>query len=386
MAWPEHEFPFVEDRHRRLAAEVSAFAAAEPAFAEVEPEDGAAATVHFIRRMGEAGLLTHAVCPPDDPARKPDSRSLAIIREVLSYHSAVADCAFAIQGIGSAPVSLFGSEDLRRRYLPGFRDGSLIPALALSEPQSGSDVAGTLTEAREDGDSYVLNGEKTWISNGGIADVYLVVARTGEAPGARGLSAFLVETGTPGFEVAPFEIINSHPIAALRFNDCRIPRSVLLGTRGEGFRVAMANLDIFRPTVGACGIGFARRALDEALAHVSTRQVMGRALSENEVVRMRLADMAVELEQATLAVYQAVWLADCAPRRSSWEASVAKLAATEAAQRIIDQAVQLFGGLGVRKGNVVERLYRDVRPIRIGEGASDVQRMIIARGLLRGRA
>ncbi len=383
MAWPYHEFPFIEDRHRALAKQLALWVEKHPELSIVEEADGPAATRRIVRDLGMAGFLDYAVADPDAPRRRLDSRSIAIVREILSYHSALADCAFAIQGIGSTPIALFGSEALRQRFLPGFRDGSSLPALAMSEPQSGSDVAGTLTTATEDGDEFVIDGEKTWISNGGIADVYVVVARTSDAPGAKGLSAFVVEAGTPGLEVEPFEVINAHPIATLRFRDCRIPRGNLIGERGMGFKVAMANLDVFRPSVGACGLGFARRALDEALAYTRGRTAFGRQLSDNETVRVRLADMAVDLEMATLAVYQAVWAADMVGGRQSHLASIAKLGATEAAQRVIDGAVQLCGGFGVKRGSIVERLYRDVRPIRIGEGASDIQRLIIARHLLR---
>jgi acyl-CoA dehydrogenase len=382
MAWPYHEFPFIEDRHRTLAKDLMGWMAKHPEFDVVEEVDGPGATRRIVREMGKAGFLGYAVADPASPQRRLDSRSIAIVREILSYKSALADCAFAIQGIGSTPIALFGGEALRKRFLPAFRDGSSLPALAMSEPQSGSDVAGTLTTALEDGDGFVLNGEKTWISNGGIADVYVVIARTSDAPGSRGLSAFVVEAGTPGLEVEPFEVINAHPIATLRFRDCRIPRDNLIGEIGMGFKVAMANLDVFRPSVGACGIGFARRALHETLAHVQSRQAFGKTLSDIETVRVRLADMALELEMATLAVYHAVWATDVLGGKQSHLASIAKLGATEAAQRVIDSAVQLFGGLGVKRGSIIERLYRDVRPIRIGEGASDIQRLIITRHLL----
>ncbi|MGB0507748.1 MAG: acyl-CoA dehydrogenase family protein, partial [Pikeienuella sp.] len=265
-------------------------------------------------------------------------------------------------------------------WLPETRSGRALSAFALTEPQSGSDVANSTMTAVEDGDHYVLNGEKTWISNGGIADVYTLFARTGEAPGARGLSAFILPAGLPGFEIAErLETIAPHPLATLRFTDCRIPKTALLGTAGSGFKVAMAVLDVFRSTVAAAALGFARRALDEALARVSSREVQGAPLFDLQMVQGHIADMAMDVDAAALLIYRAAWTKDQGALRISREAAMAKLFSTDQAQQVIDKAVQLHGGDGVKSGQMVERLYRDIRALRIYEGASDVQRVIIAR-------
>ena len=310
-------------------------------------------------------------------------RSLALVRETLARHDGLADFAFAMQGLGAGPISLFGKDAQRAAWLPKTRAGKAIAAFALTEPASGSDVANIATSARRDGDAYVLDGEKTWISNGGIADVYVVFARTGEAPGARGLSAFIVEGGNPGLTVAErIAVIAPHPLARLKFENCRVPAEALIGKPGEGFKVAMATLDVFRTTVGAAALGFARRALAETVARVRKRQLFGAPMAELQMVQGHLADMAVELDAAALLVYRAAWTKDAGAARVTREAAMAKLYATEAAQRIIDAAVQLHGGDGVRAGHPVETLYREIRALRIYEGASDVQKIIIARAVL----
>jgi acyl-CoA dehydrogenase len=289
-----------------------------------------------------------------------------------------------MQGLGSGPITLFGSETLRSGYLPRVRVGKQIAAFALSEPEGGSDVAALRTTAREEGASYVLDGRKTWISNGGIADHYIVFARTGEAPGAKGLSAFVIDADTPGLRIAErIEVIAPHPLATLDFAGCRVPRTHLLGRPGEGFKVAMATLDIFRSTVGAAALGFARRALDEAASRVAEREAFGRKLAQFQATQMRIADMATEIDAAALLVYRAAWTRDCVADRATREAAMAKMYATEAAQRVIDSAVQLWGGMGVRAGTAVERLYREIRALRIYEGTTEIQKLVIAGQVLK---
>jgi len=288
-----------------------------------------------------------------------------------------------MQGLGSGAISLFGSDANREAYLPRVARGEAIAAFALSEPQAGSDVAAMQCAAVQDGDSYVLNGEKTWISNGGIAGFYVVFARTGEQPGARGISAFIVDAGTPGFEIAErINVIAPHPLARLKFTDCRIPAAQRLGEAGQGFKVAMATLDVFRTSVAAAALGFARRALDEALAHAKQRKMFGQTLADFQMTQARLAQMATGIDAAALLTYRAAWQRDQG-RNVTKEAAMAKLTATETAQQVIDAAVQMFGGLGVVSEHPVERLYREIRSLRIYEGASEVQQLIIAREMLR---
>jgi acyl-CoA dehydrogenase len=287
-----------------------------------------------------------------------------------------------MQGLGAGPISLFGSVAQRDIWLRKTRSGEAIAAFALTEPASGSDVANITTTAKADGDGFVIDGEKTWISNGGIADVYVVFARTGEAPGARGLSAFIVPANTSGFAIAErIETIAPHPLARLQFKNCRVPRDALIGASGEGFKIAMATLDVFRATVGAAALGFARRALDETLHRVETRQLFGAPLNNLQMVQGHIADMATDIDAAALLVYRAAWTKDSGAPRVTREAAMAKLYATEAAQRVIDTAVQLHGGDGVRSGHPVESLYREIRALRIYEGASDVQKVVIARAV-----
>ncbi len=370
-------WPFFEDHHRALAAQLEDWATDK--LASVDHSDTDTACRHLVTQLGQAGILNHSATDPADP-RSLDVRSLCLIRETLARHDGLADFAFAMQGLGTGAISLFGSDTQKFEWLSRTRTGEAISAFALTEPQSGSDVANSTMTATEDGNDFVLNGEKTWISNGGIADVYTLFARTGEAPGARGLSAFILPNGLPGFEIVErLETIAPHPLATLRFTDCRIPKSALLGERGNGFKIAMSVLDVFRSTVAAAALGFARRALDEALNRVSTRQVMGTQLFDLQMVQGHIADMALDVDAAALLVYRAAWTKDSGAPRVTREAAMAKLFATDQAQQVIDKAVQLHGGDGVKSDEPVERLYREIRALRIYEGASDVQRVVIAR-------
>jgi acyl-CoA dehydrogenase len=320
---------------------------------------------------------------PGEGYERLDVRTLALVREILARHAGLADFAFAMQGLGGGPISLFGTDAQRAQWLPKTRAGEAIAAFALSEPASGSDVANIATTARRDGGEYVLDGEKTWISNGGIADFYIVFARTGEAHGARGLSAFIVEGDNPGLSIAErIAVIAPHPLARLRFSDCRVSADAMIGKPGEGFKIAMATLDVFRTTVGAAALGFARRALSESARRAAARELFGAPMAELQMVQSHLADMATEIDAAALLVYRAAWAKDVGATRITREAAMAKLYATEAAQRVIDAAVQLHGGDGVRAGHPVETLYREIRALRIYEGASDVQKIIIARSVL----
>jgi acyl-CoA dehydrogenase len=331
----------------------------------------------LVAKLGQGGWLAEAVA--DDVATI-DVRTLCLAREILARHMGLADFAFAMQGLGSGSIALYGDAAMKSRILPEVRAGSRIAAFALSEPDAGSDVAAMTTTATRTNAGWRLDGTKTWISNGGIAGHYVVFARTGEAPGARGLSAFLVEADTPGLTIAErIEVIAPHPLATLRFENCVVPPENLLGRAGEGFKVAMSTLDIFRPTVGAAALGFARRALDEALARASTRQMFGATLADLPMTQAKLADMALAIDASALLVYRAAWARDTGAPRITREAAMAKLHATESAQAVIDAAVQIFGGLGVTIGQKVEELYREVRALRIYEGASEVQKLIIAR-------
>jgi acyl-CoA dehydrogenase len=371
------DWPFFEPRHKRLAEDLDAWAAAN--LAHIDHTDTDAACRALVALLGEAGWLTHSAIDPASP--KPlDVRTLCLIRETLARHDGLADFAFAMQGLGAGAISLFGGAEQQARWLPETRSGRAIAAFALTEPQSGSDVAATATTATRDGDGYVLDGEKTWISNGGIADLYTVFARTGEAPGARGLSAFLLPADTPGLTIAErLETIAPHPLARLRFDSLRLPASALIGTPGDGFKIAMSVLDVFRSTVAAAALGFARRALDETLARATSRQLFGAPLADLQLVQGHLADMALDIDAAALLTYRAAWTKDAGAPRVTREAAMAKLFATDRAQSVIDKAVQLHGGEGVRKGAPVESLYREIRALRIYEGASDVQKIVIAR-------
>ena len=374
------DWPFFEDRHRRLQEDLDAWATENLASVDHSNTDEACKTL--VTMLGRAGFLTHSGVEPTSSFPL-DVRSLCLIRETLARHDGLADFAFAMQGLGTGAISLFGSVSQKADWLPLTRNGKAISAFALTEPQSGSDVANSTMTATADGAHFVLNGEKTWISNGGIADVYTVFARTGEEPGARGLSAFIVPADTPGLEVVErLETIAPHPLATLRFSDCRIPASSLIGRRGAGFKIAMSVLDVFRSTVAAAALGFARRALDEALHRVTTRQIREKPLYNLQMVQGHIADMALDIDAAALLVYRAAWTKDSGAPRVSREAAMAKLFATEQAQIVIDKAVQLHGGDGVRSGETVEKLYREIRALRIYEGATDVQKVVIARQTL----
>lgn len=379
--------PFFDDAHRALAAEVDTWAAAH--LAAVDHHDTDAACRALVRALGSAGLLRHCVPKAHGGASEAlDSRALVVCRETLARHDGLADFAFAMQGLGSGPVTLAGSDALKARVLPKVARGEWISAFALSEPDAGSDVAAMQCRARDDGDAWVLDGEKTWISNGGIADVYCVFARTDDAPrGTRGIGAFVVEAGTPGFEIAErIDVIAPHPLARLRFSGCRVPKANQLGAPDEGFKLAMSTLDIFRASVAAAALGFARRALDEALAHAQRRPMFGQRLADLQLTQATLGDMAADIDAGALLTYRAAWLRDATGARTTREAAIAKMTATENAQRVIDRALQLHGGLGVKLGSAVERLYREIRALRIYEGATEVQRLIIGRELLAANA
>ncbi len=375
LAWP-----FLDDAHRALAGKLDAWTAQEIAPHEHDESDVDALTARFVKRLGDSGWLKYAVPKAyGGHFDKLDVRSLCLIRETLARTSGLADFAFAMQGLGSASIALFGSEELKRKYLPKVCAGTQIAAFALSEPEGGSDVSSMRTTARRDGDHYVIDGTKTWISNGGIAGHYVLFARTGEAPGAKGLSAFVVDADAPGLAIAErIQVIAPHPLATLAFRNCRIPASQMLGNPGDGFKIAMATLDIFRSTVGAAALGFARRALDEALTRVQAREAFGQKLADFQTTQNKIADMAVEIDAAALLIYRAAWTKDRIADRVTREASMAKMFATEAAQRIIDAAVQLHGGLGVVSGVPVERLYREIRSLRIYEGTTEIQKLVIA--------
>ena len=374
LAWP-----FFEPRHRALAETLDAWAAVN--VTGIDHHDVDAACRELVVRLGRDGWLKHTAPGADNP--KLDVRTLALCRETLAYHAGLADFAFAMQGLGAGPVSLYGSDAQRAEWLPKTRAGQAIAAFALSEPASGSDVANIACTARRDGDGYVLDGEKTWISNGGIADLYVVFARTGEAPGARGLSAFIVPGNAPGLTIAErLEVIAPHPLARLAFKACRVPASAMIGKPGEGFKIAMATLDVFRTTVAAAALGFARRAMRETAKRAASRELFGAPMAELQMVQGHLADMALEIDAAALLVFRAAWVKDMGAARVTREAAMAKFYATEAAQRVIDAAVQLHGGDGVRSGHIVEQLYREIRALRIYEGASDVQKVVIARSVL----
>jgi acyl-CoA dehydrogenase len=380
------QWPFFEEGHRRFASDLRRFAESE-LHGLVDDGDVDGSCRQLVQALGQAGWL-RATVPAAYGGLFPtfDVRTLCVARETLAYHAGLADFAFAMQGLGTGSITLFGSDDLKARYLPRVGRGEAIAAFALSEPEAGSDVAAMSTTATPDGPGRVrIDGQKTWISNGGIADHYVVFARSGEAPGARGLSAFVVDAETPGLTVAErIEVIAPHPLATLRFDGCRVPLANRIGAPGEGFKVAMATLDVFRSTVGAAALGFARRALDEALQRASSRQLFGAPLSDLQMVQGALAEMATDIDAAALLVYRAAWTKDQGAARVTREAAMAKMHATESAQSVIDKAVQMFGGLGVTKGVKVEELYREIRALRIYEGATDVQKIVIARELLKG--
>ncbi len=372
------DWPFLDDSHRELQRALLQWCEDY----EFGDEDDVDSTCRkLVADLGKAGWLKN--CVPAEwggASDKLDVRSIALCRETLAYRSGLADFSFAMQGLGSGAISLFGTDAQRQRYLPPVAAGDAIAAFALSEAEAGSDVAAIATTAERSGDEYIINGSKTWISNGGIADFYCVFVRTGEEPGARGLSAFIVDDSNPGLEISErIETIAPHPLATLSFDDCRVAVDTRIGQPGEGFKIAMATLDVFRTTVAAAALGFARRAMDEAVQHTSTRELFGAPLSALQMTEASIAEMATEIDASALLVYRSAWAKDCYQDRVTREAAMAKLYATEAAQKIIDRAVQLFGGSGVVKGNIAERLYREIRALRIYEGASEIQKVIIAR-------
>jgi len=372
------DWPFFEERHRTLARELDAWATQNVPHHHGPDVD--AECKALVKKLGQGGWLKHAV------GDRLDTRAICIIRETLGRHSGLADFAFAMQGLGSGAISLAGTPEQRERYLPRVTRGEAISAFALSEPEAGSDVAAMQCSAKVEGDHVVLDGEKTWISNGGIADFYVVFARSGEAPGARGISAFIVEAGTPGFEIAErINVIAPHPLARLRFTNCRIPLTQRVGAAGEGFKVAMRTLDVFRTSVAAAALGFARCAMDAAMGRATTRKMFNQTLADFQITQTKLAQMALTIDSSALLIYRAAWQRDQG-RNVTREAAMAKLAATEGAQQVIDAAVQMFGGLGVVSEQTVERLYREIRSLRIYEGATEVQQLIIAREMLKAHA
>ena len=373
--WP---WPFFDASHEALAERVRAWNRDSHGTHHADMLGECRA---MVRRFGAAGLLDYVVPKGDTPF---DVRSVCLIREGLTYEHALADAMFAMQGIGTLAIRRFGNAAQRDRYLEPCRTGERIAAFALTEPETGSDVASMTTVARREGDCYVLDGAKTLISNAGIADHYLVVARTGEAAGSRGLSMFIVDADTPGLEVGEaIEFIAPHPGAGLAFRNCRVPAANLIGETGQGFKAAMAAFDIFRPSVGGAAVGLARRALQETLKHTSQRRLFGKSMNALDGVQMALAEMATDIEGAALLVYRAAWSHDVRGERSAYAACMAKLAGSEAAGRVVDRAVQLLGGQGVTRGNIIEQLYREARPMRIYEGASEIQKLVIARTMLK---
>lgn len=380
------KWPFFEPHHARLAQSLDAWATQNIAHAHGADVD--AECKQLVKDLGEAGWLRHAVAGPayGGAGEQIDTRAICLIRETLARHSGLADFAFAMQGLGSGAISLAGTEEQKKRYLTRVAKGDAIAAFALSEPDAGSDVAAMACEATLDGDHYVINGEKTWISNGGIADIYVVFVRTGEAPGARGISALIVEAGTPGFEIAErINVIAPHPLARLKFTNCRVPASQRVGAAGEGFKVAMRTLDVFRTSVAAASLGFARRAMDEALHRATTRKMFNGVLADFQLTQAKIAQMATQIDSAALLTYRAAWMRDQGENVTR-EAAMAKMTATENAQQVIDAAVQIWGGLGVVSEQPVERLYREIRALRIYEGATEVQQLIIGRDVIKNHS
>ncbi len=377
-------WPFFDAAHRDLAAALERWASARlPGLVAGEAAHGAGlddTTRRLVRALGEAGLLR--ACVPASCGgwrEKLDVRAICLARESLARREGLADFAFAMQGLGSAAISLFGTPAQQQRWLPAVGRGEAIAAFGLSEPEAGSDVGAMTTRAVPDGDGFVLDGTKTWISNAGLADFYVVFARLGDAPGTKGLAAFVVDADAPGLEVTErIQVIAPHPLGTLKLSGCRVGADRLLGKAGDGFRIAMSVLDVFRSSVGAAALGFARRALDEAVGRALERRTFGHPLADYQLVQAKLADMAVAIDAAALLIYRAAWTKDTTGGRVTREASMAKLFATESAQEVIDQAVQIFGGLGVVSGVPVEKLYREIRALRIYEGTSEIQRLVIA--------
>jgi acyl-CoA dehydrogenase len=376
------QLPFFTPEQQNLASSIARFTEIAIETGAIEQRDVEERTRGYVTLMAQAGLLRYAVATPET---RLDVRSLCLIREALSYSSSLADVAFVLQGLGTYAIAQAAPEHVRDFWLSRATEGKAIAAFALTEPEAGSDVAAIQTTARRDGDAYLINGRKRFISNAGIADFYTVFARTSTRPDGRAeLSAFVVGSKMAGFSVIEkTAMIAPHPIGEIEFNDCRVPAENLVGAEGDGFQLAMQTLDVFRSSVGASACGMARRALDEALRYASTRKQFGRLLAEHQLIQEKLADMVTELDAARLLVYRAAWLKDSGAARVTREASEAKLFATEAAGRIIDQAVQIHGGAGLLRGSIVERLYRDVRALRIYEGTSEIQKLLIASQLLK---
>ena len=380
------DWPFFATQHGELARALDAWVSEN--ISQVHGHDVDAECKALVAQLGAAGWLKYAVggTAYGGATDAIDTRSICLIRETLARHSGLADFAFAMQGLGSGAISLAGTEDQKQRYLTKVARGQAIAAFALSEPDAGSDVAAMQCSARIEGDHAVLNGSKTWISNGGIADFYVVFARSGEAAGARGISAFIVDADTPGFTIAErIDVIAPHPLATLKFTECKVPLTQRVGAAGEGFKVAMRTLDVFRTSVAAASLGFARRALDEALARATTRKMFNQTLADFQLTQAKLAHMATTVDSSALLTYRAAWQRDQG-RNVTREAAMAKMVATEGAQQVIDAAVQIWGGMGVVSGHIVERLYREIRSLRIYEGATEVQQLIIAKDLLREAA
>jgi acyl-CoA dehydrogenase len=372
-------WPFLNQSHNVLHSKLEAWALEN--LQNISHDNPDITCKSLVSKLGKAGFLKYSGISAEHP--KVDVRSLCLIREILARHEGLADFAFAMQGLGSMPISLFGSAEQKNFWLPLVQSGEAISAFALTEPQSGSDVANIELEAKKERNGYVLNGEKTWISNGGIADFYTVFARTGEGTGAKGLSAFLVSTETPGLIISErIEAVSPHPLATLKFENLFLEADSMIGQPGEGFKIAMASLDNMRPTVGAAALGFARRAFDESLKRSQSRELFGAPLGNLQMVQGHLAEMSVDIDASALLIYRAAWAKDNGAERITKEAAMAKLYATDHAQLVIDKAVQIHGGDGVRKGHIIESLYREIRALRIYEGASDVQKIIIARDAL----
>ena len=370
-------WPFFTDAHRALRRDLVAWRDAH--FIEQDDEDPAAACRAYVSQLGQAGWLKYAVPRAYGGALDTlDVRSLCLVRETLGYVSGLGEFAFAMQGLGSGPITLFGSDALKRQYLPAVAAGTAIAAFAISEADAGSDVGAMTTTARRDGDSIVVNGEKTWISNAGIANFCVVFCRWPEG-GDRSFIALVVDADTPGLAVGtPIDVLAPHPLGTITFNNCRVPADRVVGEPGKGMRVALGTLDLFRTTVGAAALGFARRAFDDAGAHVKARKAFGQPLASFQLTQAALAEMATAIDASALMVYRAAWTRDQGAERITREAAMAKLVATEAAQQVIDRAVQLLGARGVVRGEAVERLYREIRALRIYEGTSEIQKIVIA--------
>ena len=378
------EWPFFDDSHREFAEKLRDWAIKEIQPLENTEPNGNEELDHlcrgFVKKLGIGGWLQYCVPSSHGGALESfDVRTLALTREILGYYSGLADFSFAMQGLGSGAITLFGSEEQKDSYLPKVASGERIGAFAISEAGGGSDVAAMKTTAELSGNEYCINGSKTWISNAGIADFYVLFARTNDAPGSRGISAFVINSDTPGLSISErINVIAPHPLGTLEFKNCKIPTTNMIGNSGEGFKVAMSTLDVFRTTVGGASLGFAKRALDEAITRSKEREAFGKSISEFQLIQAKIADMAVKIDAMALLIYRSAWTKDKKATRVTRESSMAKLYGTEAAQEVIDQAVQIFGGMGVVSGVKVEQLYREIRALRIYEGTSEIQKLVIA--------